>query len=126
MVLKPDCGPSEHPDGPRLTQVSELAIERASRIFSALGDVPRLRLMALLSEGRTCVTALAEAENESASTISQRLRILRNEQLVKRYRRGKHIDYVLADHHVMALVSNVLAHAAEAPNAVPIDENKKT
>jgi ArsR family transcriptional regulator len=82
--------------------------------------------MALLSQGKTCVTALAEAENESVSTISQRLRILRNEHLVKRHRRGKHIDYVLADRHVMALVSNVLAHVTEAPKASLIEENLPT
>jgi len=112
-VLEPTCGATEHTNGPRLAPESEPALERASRIFRALGDVPRLRLVALLSRGQTCVTALAEAENEPISTISQRLRVLRNEHLVKRHRRGKHIDYLLADEHVMALVSNVLAHATE-------------
>jgi ArsR family transcriptional regulator len=122
-VLEPTCGSTENGNKPSSMRGSDAALDRASRIFRALGDVPRLRLMSLLSQGKTCVTALAEAENESISTISQRLRVLRNEHLVTRHRRGKHIDYVLADHHVMALVSNVLAHATEVPKASLIDEN---
>jgi len=60
-----------------------------------------------------CVTELAEAEGESLSTISQRLRVLRAESLVVRRRRGKHINYALADQHVMDMVFNALAHATE-------------
>jgi DNA-binding transcriptional ArsR family regulator len=81
----------------------------------AIGDVPRLRLLALLAQGEACVTELAESEGESISTISQRLRVLRGENLVLRKRRGKHINYVLADQHVMDLVFNALAHASEHP-----------
>ena len=61
------------------------------------------------------MTELAEAEGESISTISQRLRILRSEHLVVSKRRGKHINYGLADQHVMDLLFNALAHASEAP-----------
>ena len=121
-MLEPTCGPSEHADQPRQLPVNDQELDYASRIFRALGDVPRLRLVALLAQGQTCVTALAEAEHESISTISQRLRVLRNEHIVKRLRRGKHVDYALSDQHVMALVSNVLAHAAETPNTSRTDE----
>lgn len=121
-MLEPKCGPSEHADQTRRLNVKDQELDYASRIFRALGDVPRLRLVALLAQGQTCVTALAEAESESISTISQRLRVLRNEHIVKRHRRGKHVDYVLSDEHVMALVSNVLAHASETPNAPGTNE----
>jgi DNA-binding transcriptional ArsR family regulator len=121
-VLEPTRGASEHADQARQLHVNERELESASRIFRALGDVARLRLVALLLQGQTCVTALAEAEGETLATISQRLRILRNEHIVKRQRRGKHVDYVLTDRHVMALVSNVLAHAAETPSASRTDE----
>ena len=52
-------------------------------------------------------------EGEDISTISQRLRVLRNEGLVSRRRQGKHIVYGLADQHVVELIANALAHAAE-------------
>jgi DNA-binding transcriptional ArsR family regulator len=69
-----------------------------------------------------CVTELAACEQESLPTISQRLRILRAENLIIRRRRGKHINYALADQHVMDLVFNALAHATERPAAIPVSQ----
>jgi hypothetical protein len=40
--------------------------------------------------------ALAEVEGDELSTISQRLRVLRAENVAVRRRRGKHINYALA------------------------------
>jgi ArsR family transcriptional regulator len=91
------------------------ALETAARLFRAIGDTPRLRLLALLGQGEACVTELAQAEQENISTISQRLRVLRSENLVVRERRGKHVNYALADQHVMDLLFNALAHASEVP-----------
>jgi len=101
------------------------ALEVAARLFRAIGDTPRLRLLALLSQGEACVTELAQAEGENISTISQRLRVLRSEHLLVRKRRGKHINYGLADQHVMDLVFNALAHASEVP-AVKLPSNSGT
>lgn len=112
---KPECGPADHRAGPRHLPVGPEALERAAAIFRALGEVPRLRLLALLSQGPSCVSELAGAEGEDLSTISQRLRVLRAERLVKRQRQGKHINYSLADQHILDLVFNALAHASEAP-----------
>ena len=110
----PGCDPAEHSGIARRTAVpDEAAHERAARLFRAIGDAPRLRLLARLSEGALCVTELAEIEKESLSTVSQRLRVLRADDLVVRQRRGKHIHYALSDHHVMELVSNALEHASE-------------
>jgi ArsR family transcriptional regulator len=98
--------------------VDAKALEQTSRLFKAISEVPRLRLLTLLAQGEICVTELAEAEGETISTISQRLRVLRNENIVQRRRRGKHINYVLADQHIMDLVFNALAHAGEVPASV--------
>ena len=98
-------------------EVSAAALARASRIFRALGEPSRLRLLALLARGESCVTEVAEAEREEISTISQRLRVLRNEGLVSRRRQGKHILYGLADQHVADLIFNALEHASEPRNA---------
>lgn len=95
--------------------VSPEALEVAAGLFRAIGDTPRLRLLALLSQGEASVTQLAQAESENISTISQRLRVLRSEHLVVRKRHGKHINYKLADQHIMDLVFNALAHASEVP-----------
>jgi DNA-binding transcriptional ArsR family regulator len=89
------------------------ALERAARLFRALGDVPRMRLLHLLIRREVCVGELVAALGEKFSTVSQRLRILRTEGLVTRRRVGSHVYYALADTHVKGLVSNALAHAEE-------------
>lgn len=90
-----------------------LVVERAAALFRALGDSARLSLLERLAEGEYCVTELAEATGEGLSTISQRLRTLRSERLLRRRRLGKHVYYTLADQHVVDLIRSALAHAAE-------------
>jgi ArsR family transcriptional regulator len=89
------------------------ALDRASRLFRAMGDAPRLQLLCLLSRGEVCVGELVTTLKDKFSTVSQRLRILRSEGLVSRRREGSHVYYALADDHVKTLVSNALAHAEE-------------
>ncbi|MDB4974553.1 MAG: Transcriptional regulator, ArsR family [Myxococcaceae bacterium] len=90
-----------------------LVVERAAALFRALGDTARLSLLERLAGGEYCVTELAEATGEGLSTISQRLRTLRSERLLRRRRVGKHVYYTLADHHVADLIQSAIEHAAE-------------
>jgi ArsR family transcriptional regulator len=113
----PHSHAADHRKNLRVSASAE-ALDRASRLFRALGDVPRMRLLTLLADGPACVTELADAEHENISTVSQRLRVLRAENLVSRQREGKHIRYTLADAHVFELITNALAHASEAPAAI--------
>lgn len=96
-----------------LPPVDDASIEVAARIFRAMGDPPRLRTLAMLAQGEACVSEIAAATNEELSTISQRLRVLRSENLLTRRRQGKHILYSLADQHVAGLIFNALAHSTE-------------
>jgi DNA-binding transcriptional ArsR family regulator len=93
--------------------VGDEAFERAAGLFRAVGDVSRLKLLERLSDGEWCVTELAEAAGTGLSTVSQQLRLLRAERIVKRRRDGKHIYYSLADRHMSELVRSALEHAAE-------------
>jgi DNA-binding transcriptional ArsR family regulator len=116
----PSCTPDEHrADSVRRPLVDEAGLEKASRLFRAIGEPSRLRILSRLAQGEMCVTELAASEHESLSTVSQRLRVLRSENIVVRRRRGKHINYALADQHVMDLVFNALAHATERKASVP-------
>lgn len=120
----PGCQPAEHPQ--RLfPALSEHALDRAARLFRALGDSARLKTLALLGEGPACVSELAAHEQEKVSTVSQRLKVLRLENLVSRTRQGKHIQYALADQHVAELVLNALAHANELLS-VPFRQTNST
>lgn len=122
-VDEPICGEphSERLEG-RKPSVSAETLERAAGLFAALGDPPRLRLLSLLAQGPACVSDLAADESEGISTISQRLKVLRNASLVRRRRRGKHIEYSLADQHVVDLVFSGLAHAGEGPSRTALEE----
>src|SRR5262245_32493779 len=92
--------------------VDPVALDRAARLFRALGDGPRLRLLQYLQAGETCVTEMVRDLGEKFPTVSQRLRVLWSEGLVKRRRAGLHVYYSLADRHVAELMANALAHAA--------------
>ena len=87
--------------------------QTAAAMFAALGDHSRLKLIEYLSRGEACVSEIAAVYGESLSTISQRLKLLRSERLVKKRRDGKHIYYSLDDEHIEQLVRNALQHAQE-------------
>lgn len=128
--LKLECAHELHRQ-PRLQlPISEAALDRSARLFRALGDAARLQLVTYLAQGPACVTELASLQQQSITVISQRLRVLRADDIVSRKREGKHILYFLADQHVLGLVFNGLAHATEqaavAPSASLIPSRQPT
>jgi ArsR family transcriptional regulator len=113
----PSCNGHEH-RGLSL-QVDADACERAAAIFRALGDPQRLRLLMLLEAGECCVSELCQSLDESMPAISQRLRLLKSERVVRSRRVGKHVFYALADEHISRLVTNGVMHAMERTVANP-------
>ena len=107
-----DCGHEHDPARPLPGRGSE-TLARAAEILSAAGDAARLALLERLAAGEACVTDLAFQTADGLSTVSQRLKILRQAGLVARQRVGKHVFYSLADAHVYALLQSVLDHAEE-------------
>jgi DNA-binding transcriptional ArsR family regulator len=95
-----------------------VALERAAQVLRAMADAARLRILDLLKQRELCVTEIVAAVGEKFTTVSQRLRLLRGEGLIRRRREGNHIYYALADRHVVDLILNALAHATEL-DAVP-------
>lgn len=83
-------------------------------MLRAGGDPARLEILDLLQAGEHQVSEIAELTAAEMSTTSQRLRILLNENLVKRRRDGRDMFYRLADAHVETLLRNVLDHADPA------------
>ncbi len=108
-----DCAGLPHSPSKSEGLTDPLILERASEIFRALGDTPRLKILERLSLEECCVSELAAEFDEEISTVSQRLRLLRRENLVKRRRQGKHFFYRLADSHVTDLIRSVMEHANE-------------
>ena len=66
-----------------------------------------------LAAGPRCVHELVDVVGVSQSLVSQHLRVLRSARLVQTRRRGKEIEYSLADHHVAHIVSDAIHHAKE-------------
>jgi DNA-binding transcriptional ArsR family regulator len=109
----PSCHPNDHPGGAKPAIHGAAAVERAARLFRAMGDGQRLRMLEMLAQREYCVTELVAKLGEKFPTVSQRLRILRGEGLIIRRRQGTHLFYALADRHVADLIHNALAHAEE-------------
>lgn len=89
------------------------ACQRAAAIFRALGDPQRLRILVMLEGSERCVSEMSDVLGDSMPAISQRLRLLRAERIVRTRRDGKHVYYALADEHISRLVTNALMHALE-------------
>jgi ArsR family transcriptional regulator len=78
--------------------LSYAAVEVApvSRLFKALGDEVRLRIVALLAHGELCVCHIEEALGLSQPNASRHLAILRTAGIVSHERRDKWVYYRLA------------------------------
>lgn len=107
------CGDHPQDSPPFQSPHSQEEIAAAAALFKALSEVPRLRILEALAERPLCVTELSRMSGDEISTVSQRLRILRQDRLVKSVRQGKHVVYSVADHHVVELVRNALEHSRE-------------
>ena len=67
-----------------------------SRLFKALGDETRLRVVALLSHGELCVCHIEAALGLSQPTASRHLSVLRSAGVVEPRREGTWVYYRLA------------------------------
>src|SRR5215468_7381621 len=79
-----------------LSSTAALDVRSFTRLFRALGDETRLRIVALLSHGELCVCHLEEALRLSQPHVSRHLAILRGAGVVERRRDGSWIHYKLA------------------------------
>ncbi len=90
--------------------LSQERVIELSKIFKALGDPTRLRIIDSLSKEELCVCEIAELLNMNQSAISHQLRVLRNLRLVKYRKEGKSAIYSLDDDHVLQLFNQGLEH----------------
>ena len=89
-------------------------VERLSRLFSALSDPTRIKILhALKVTDELCVCDLAALAELSVSAVSHQLRLLRDRDLVHARREGRMVFYSLADDHVGVLMGTGVEHADE-------------
>ncbi|NNF69843.1 MAG: winged helix-turn-helix transcriptional regulator, partial [Acidimicrobiia bacterium] len=79
------------------TDVETRSIESRAATFRALSDPIRLSILDQLNRDQRCVCDLQEALDVAPNLLSYHLRILREAGLVASTRRGRWVDYRLAD-----------------------------
>ena len=88
------------------------------RLFQALGDVTRLRILGLLLTGEVCVCHIHESLKVSQPKASRHLAYLRRAGVVQARRDGKWIHYRLVeppDPHAANIFREVRAGLANDP-----------
>jgi DNA-binding transcriptional ArsR family regulator len=75
--------------------LDRLDAARPARLFSALGDETRIKIVKLLSEGEQNVEDLTRLLDVAQPTISHHLRVLRENGLVQGEKRGRSVYYSL-------------------------------
>ena len=66
---------------------------KAARIFKAIGDENRLRILSLLRSGERCACKLLEDMHISQSTLSHHMKLLCDAELVYGRKEGKWVYY---------------------------------
>jgi len=79
-----------------LANVASLDVRPITRLFRALGDETRVRIVALLTHGELCVCHIEAALGLSQPNASRQLGILRSAGLVAPRRDGNWVYYGLA------------------------------
>ena len=78
------------------------------RVFSALGDKTRIRILSALSITPMCVSEIVEVLQINQTTVSHQLAFLRSCGMVEDERRGKNVTYALKNKALLPLFSCVL------------------
>ncbi|MDO5414370.1 MAG: metalloregulator ArsR/SmtB family transcription factor [Bacillota bacterium] len=84
-----------------------------SKLFKVFGDSTRINILAALNCHEMCVCDLAVLMDMTKSAVSHQLRVLRDNNLVKFEKKGKHAYYSLADDHVKEILDIALEHINE-------------
>ncbi len=109
-----------------LSSTDALDVRPLTRLFRALGDETRLRIVALLSHGELCVCHLEAALDLNQSTASRHLGILKAAGVVDSRREGTWVYYSITEqeHGTVAKALDVLTKTFGAERALRLDHAK--
>jgi DNA-binding transcriptional ArsR family regulator len=88
-------------------------IEHLSKMFKALGDPTRLRILYLLGNGEMMATKISEELCLEQSAVSHQLKKLFDLRLVKRRKERNTVIYSQADSHVLQILTDAFTHIKE-------------
>ena len=95
---------------------ANVEVEPMSRLFKALGDEVRLRIVALLSHGELCVCHIEEALALTQTNASRQLGLLRAARVVTERRDHRWVYYTLKpqdDRECERLLKSIVASFAK-------------
>ena len=92
---------------------SEEEYSDLSEFFKIFGNPTRLKIISLLSVEDLCVCDISEALELNQTTVSNQLRILRANNIVKFQKEGKMARYSLTDSHIEMIYKVGLEHILE-------------
>ncbi len=89
------------------SKINDKAIKQQSRIFKALSDTSRLKILKLLNKRKMCVCEVMVALDMTQPVASHHLGVLENAGLVEYERAGKWIFYNISNQKIISLVNEV-------------------
>ncbi|NLZ77398.1 MAG: winged helix-turn-helix transcriptional regulator [Spirochaetales bacterium] len=81
--------------------------------FKVFGDPTRLKILFLLEQGERGVNSISEELGMQQSTISQQLKLLRVQRLVRFRKDGRNVLYRLNDEHIQKILALGIEHYQE-------------
>lgn len=87
------------------SNLNEKTLTSEVRIFKALADINRLKIIKLLKEGELCVCELTAVLSTSQSTVSHHLSVLKKAGLIKERKEGKWSYFRLSDGAVIEILN---------------------
>ncbi len=97
-------------EGATLVAMEEEESRDLSLLFKMFSDPSRIKILALLEGKEVCVNHISSTLGMSISAVSQQLRLLRNQKLVRYVKDGKQSFYTLDDDHVSTLLNVAREH----------------
>lgn len=86
--------------------LDDATAEPLARVFKALGDPTRVRLLSLIAAadgGKACICDLTEPVGLSQPTVSHHMKLLTDAGLISREQRGKWAYYRVVDETLTAM-----------------------
>lgn len=85
-------------------------VKEVSKIFSLLGEEPRMKILLALMEGELCVYHICEITGGKQSATSQHLKKLKDNNIIKCKKNANQVVYSIADEHIVEIIKMALVH----------------
>lgn len=89
---------------------TQTKLDEVTQVFKILGDQTRIRILAMIINKECTVNQLADALQQSQSTVSHQLKTLRAFRYVRHRREGQHVLYTCDDGQIIGLLNEAFRY----------------